>query len=99
MPWMPELPLELVLFRCFLMAGEGDGEAYRNSGPSLDRMTKESRFIKVTTPWESMNQELDIECALLDTIISKWSSKQAKVFIETWKGKTQKQMAPELSIS
>jgi len=79
--------------------GEGDGEAYRNSGPSLDRMTKESRFIKVTTPWESMNQELDVECALLDTIISKWSSKQAKVFIETWKGKTQKQMAPELSIS
>lgn len=79
--------------------GEGDGEAYRNSGPLLDKMAKESRFIKVTTPWESMNQELDVECALLDTIISKWSSKQAEVFIETWKGKTQEQMATELNIS
>jgi len=79
--------------------GEGDGEAYRNSGPLLDKMTKESRFIKVTTPWESMNLELDVECSLLDTIISKWSSKQAEVLIETWKGKTQEQMATELNIS
>lgn len=79
--------------------GEGDGEAYRNSGPLLDKMAKESLFIKITTPWEAMNKELDVECALVDTIISKWSSKQAEVFIETWKGKTQEQMATELNIS
>jgi hypothetical protein len=79
--------------------GEGDGEAYRNSGPLLDKLTKESRFIKIVTPSKSLNQELDVECAMLDTIISRWSSQQAEVFIETWKGKTQEQIAAELNVS
>ncbi len=79
--------------------GEGDGEAYRNSGPSLDKMTRESRFIKIVTPWEPVNQELNVECALLDTIISRWTSRQAEVFIETLKGKTQEQIATELKVS
>lgn len=79
--------------------GEGDGEAYRNSGPMLDKMTKESRFIKIVTPWQPVNQELNVECALLDTIILRWSSQQAEVFIETCKGKTQEQIATELNIS
>lgn len=79
--------------------GEGDGQAYRNSGPLLDKMLKDSRLLRIVTPWDVVNQELEVECALADTIVSRWSSLQAEVVIEFWKGKTQEQMAGLLNIS
>jgi hypothetical protein len=79
--------------------GEGDGEAYRNSGPELDLMGKTLRYVMVKTPWEDANQELNVECALLDTIISRWTVQQIEVVIEHFKGKTQEQIADGLKIS
>ena len=79
--------------------GEGDGEAYRNSGPELDKMKKKSRLLVIKTPWEEENQELNVECALLDTIISRWSVQQMEVVIEHLTGKTQEQIAKNLKIS
>ncbi len=79
--------------------GEGDGEAYRNSGLELDMMKKESRLLVVKTPWEEINQELNVECALLDTIILRWSVQQMEVVIEHLTGKTQEQIAENLKIS
>jgi len=80
-------------------SGEGDGEAYRNSGPELDKLKKKSRLLIVKTPWEEVNQELNVECALLDTIISRWSVQQMEVVIEHLRGKTQEQIAENLKIS
>lgn len=79
--------------------GEGDGEAYRNSGPELDRMGKNLRHLAIKTPWDNSNHELNVECALLDTIISRWTIQQTEVVIEHFGGKTQKQIAERLNIS
>ena len=79
--------------------GEGDGPAYRNSGPVLDEMTKPPRFLLVRTPWDEMNNEINVELALLDTIIMKWSVEQAEVALEYFKGKTQEQMAEYFQIA
>ncbi len=80
-------------------SGEGDGEAYRNSGPALDTMSKHSRMIIINTPNKAMNDELNVECAMLDTIISRWTAEQADAIIETLKGKTQEEMAEMFTIS
>jgi hypothetical protein len=79
--------------------GEGDGPAYRNSGPVLDEMTKPPRFLLVRTPWPEMNSELNVELALLDAIMIKWSVEQAEVALEFFKGKTQEQMAEFFQVS
>jgi hypothetical protein len=79
--------------------GEGDGEAYRNSGLQLDLMMQNNRLLFAKTPNEEINKELNVECALLDTIVTKWSAEQALAIIEFLKGKTQQEMAEAFEIS
>ena len=79
--------------------GEGDGEAYRNSGPVLDKMNKHSRMIMIKTPFNEINEELNVECAFLDTVIAKWSPEQALTVIESMNNKTQEEMAELFNIS
>lgn len=79
--------------------GEGDGEAYRNSGPYLDNMNKTKGFLSITTPRDEVNRELLVECALLDAIISRWTPAQAEAIFEYFKGKTQDEMAESFNIS
>lgn len=79
--------------------GEGDGEAYRNSGLQLDLMMQNNRLLFVKTPNEDINKELNVACALLDTIVTRWSAEQALAIIEFLKGKTQQEMAEVFEIS
>jgi hypothetical protein len=79
--------------------GEGDGPAFRNSGPQLDKMIKHARMLIITTPREEVNQELNVECALLDTVIARWSKEQAEVVLEFFGGKTQEEIANHFQIS
>lgn len=62
-------------------AGEGDGEAFRNSGHELDKMKKEEQNLIIKTPWAEINEELLTECALLDAIIQRWTKEQAEVIL------------------
>jgi len=61
--------------------GEGDGEAFRNSGPELDKMKKGEQNIIIRTPWAEINEELRAECALLDGLIQRWTKEQAEAII------------------
>lgn len=61
--------------------GEGDGEAFRNSGPELDKMKKGEQNIIVSTPWDEINEELRTECALLDMLIQRWTKEQAEAIL------------------
>jgi len=79
--------------------GEGDGEAYRNSGPYLDKMNQTKSFLSIITPVEEHNRELQVEGALLDTIIARWTPAQAEAVFEYFKGKTQEEMAERFNIS
>jgi hypothetical protein len=79
--------------------GEGDGDAYRYSGLTLDKMEKSKGFLNITTPWEEVNKEFAVECALLDTILSRWTAAQVEVVIGHIAGKTQEEMAEIYHIS
>lgn len=80
-------------------SGEGDGEAYRNSGPTLDKMGKHARMTGIKTPWPEINEELNVECAMLDTIIARWTPEQAEVITGYFQGKTQEELAEMFNVS
>ena len=85
----------------FLPAGrgyEGDGEAFRRSGPILDKMKGDQRLL-IRTPWQAVDAELDIECALLDTLINRWSGEQAQAILGQIRGLTQEMAAEEFGVS
>ncbi len=77
---------------------EGDGEAFRRSGPALDGM-KGRRRLSISTPWPAIDEEMDVSTALLDAVIAKWSPKQAEVVLELLKDKSQEQIASSCNIS
>jgi len=82
--------------------GEGDGEAFRNSGPELDKMKKREQNLVLRTPWAKINEELGIECALLDALIQRWTKEQAEAIlyqIQEPELQTQKGIAKILKIS
>ncbi len=81
-------------------AGEGDGEAFRNSGPELDKMKKGEQNLIIRTPWTEINEEFRTECALLDALIQRWTKEQAEVILyQIQKKVTQEGIAQILSIS
>jgi len=62
-------------------SGEGDGEAFRNSGLELDKMKKGEQNIIIKTHWPEINEEFRIECALLDALIQRWTKEQAEAIL------------------
>jgi len=79
--------------------GEGDGEAFRNSGIELDKMKKGERCLTIKTPWTGINEELQINCALLDALIHRWTKEQAEATMYQIQGYTQEEIAKKLKIS
>lgn len=85
----------------FLPAGrvtEGDGEAFRRSGPTLDSMKGDQRLL-IRTPWREIDAELDIECALLDAIVNRWSAGQAQAILGQIRGLSQEKATKKFGIS
>lgn len=85
-------------------AAEGDGEAFRRSGPILDeikerRRLKKQALVRVLTPWPKIDAELDVECTLLDALIHRWSGEQAGAILGQMRGLTQDAAAEEFGIS
>jgi hypothetical protein len=76
----------------------GDGKAFRLSGPILDNMKGDQRLL-IRTTIERINSEFNIECALLDALINRWSREQAQAIICQIRGLTQEKTAKELGIS
>lgn len=75
-----------------------DGEAYRLSGRLLDGMDK-SR-LKIVTPWMSVNDELDLETAFADDIISSWTQSQSRIILLRFlTSKSHAELAKELGVS
>ncbi len=79
-------------------ASEGDGEAYRRSGPALDGM-KSSKKLCIITPWDDFNSELEASAALLDAVIAKWSVGQAEVVLELLREKSRQEIGKDFDIS
>jgi hypothetical protein len=77
---------------------EGDGEAFRRSGPVLDKMSGDQRML-IRTPWPHIDQEFDVECALLDASVRRWSAEQADVILRFLRGMNQEEIASALGVS
>jgi hypothetical protein len=78
--------------------GRSDGEAFRMSGLKLDEMKNMKRNLVIVTPWDDLNGELDVECALLDVVISKWTRGQALSVFYSLQGLNQYQIAERLGL-
>jgi DNA-directed RNA polymerase specialized sigma24 family protein len=76
---------------------EGDGEAFRRSGPVLDEMRYQR--LSIRTPWPELDAEFQVECALLDALIERWSAEQAQAIVYLIAGWTQEKIAGELRIT
>jgi len=79
--------------------GEGDGEAFRNSGMELDGMKQNDVRLAIQTPWPEINDECNIMCSFLDRIIESYTKKQAEAVFLTLKGMKQQEIAERLEIS
>lgn len=77
---------------------EGDGEAFRRSGQTLDEMKGDQRLL-IRTPWQEVDGELDAACALLDALISRLSGEQAQAILGRIRGLTQEKAAREFGVS
>ncbi|NJD76255.1 MAG: hypothetical protein FIB08_04060 [Candidatus Methanoperedens sp.] len=79
--------------------GEGDGEAFRNSGMELDTMKKEELKLIIKTPWQNINDELRTECVLFDALVQRWTKEQAEAIVYHIQGLKQEEIAAVLGIS
>ncbi len=80
-------------------AGEGDGEAFRNSGPELDKMKKSEQNLIIRTPWTEINEELRTECALLDALIQRLTKEQAEAILYQIQGRVTTVRRPTVFLS
>ena len=78
---------------------KGNGEAFYNSGLELDSMKSKPYRLRIRTPWDDINRELNVQCALFDALSYKWTMKQIDTMIEHWSGLNQKEAAKKLDIT
>lgn len=79
--------------------GDSDGEAFRLSGEKLDVMKKLKQNLSVLTPWDDLNNELEIETAFLDSVMLRWTRAQAITVFFALQGRTQDELVELLNIT
>jgi DNA-directed RNA polymerase specialized sigma subunit len=62
-------------------------------------MKRTKQNLSVVTPWTEFNEETEIECGLLDAIISRWTREQAMVVYLSLTRKKQEEISEILKIS
>lgn len=78
---------------------EGTGDAFIQSGKTLDNMKKGEENLIIRTPWAKINEELQTECSLLDALINRWTYEQSQAVLKQIQGMKQQDIAKELGIS
>jgi hypothetical protein len=79
-------------------ATEGHGEAFTNSGLTLETMKSDERM-RFKTPWHILDDELNTNCSLVDALMNRWSSEQAQAIAGMLEGQNQQKIAKTLGIS
>ena len=76
---------------------DSDGEAFHLSGRAFD-MLGPDEFLKVATPDDFLNEQLNVICMWMDLQIQDWTRAQAEVIYMILENKTQQEMANELGV-
>ena len=77
---------------------ESDGTAFRAATES-NRNMKRSQRIKIITPYENLNGELELSCKFMDILIHDWSDEQAEAMFLNLTGRNQMEISQMLNIS
>lgn len=75
-----------------------DGEAFHLSGRRFDKM-KPTEFLTIVTNNEQKNKGIEIILNFVNKLINQWTIGQAEVMYLILEGKTQQEIAVELSLS
>lgn len=78
---------------------DSDGEAFHNSGRTLDSMKKKGRTIKLTWSQEEKNKEWDVILKLMEEVINKWTILSAEIVWRLIQGMGDKEIKKDLNIS
>jgi len=78
---------------------ESDGAAFTASGRLLEEMKGKKEKILITSPWKEVDEEFEVQFALLDALISRWTFFQSEVIFYKLSGNTEKEIAEILQIS
>jgi hypothetical protein len=79
---------------------ESDGEAFHNSGKLLDQLNRTDYRLGIATPWQTLNEELEVLNLLADSILSSWTPASAEtIFYYLTEGGNQQELAEKLEIS
>ena len=78
---------------------ESTGEAYTNSGRTLDSMKKNKRTLAIKTGIEEVDAELDTELKLLEVIAAGWKVTSAEVLYWLLQGKNEAEIGSILGIT
>ena len=78
---------------------DSDGQAFHNSGRTLDSMKKKGRTLMLTTPDENINKEWDVMLSLLEEVVDQWTIPSAEIVWRLIKGMDDKHIQQKLEIS
>lgn len=78
---------------------DSDGQAFHNSGRTLDSMKKKGRTLMLTTPDKQVNTEWDVILSLLEEVVEQWTIPSAEIIWRLLKGIDDKDIQFELDIS
>jgi hypothetical protein len=78
---------------------ESSGDAYINSGRTLDTMKKNKRLLVIKTNDAQIDAELETEFKLLEVIMSGWKTTSAEVIYWTLLGLSERMIAEQLGVT
>lgn len=88
--WVKQLPEDI---------GKTMEEPFIISGRALDKMKSKGQNFIITTNNDTINHELELECAFLDDILNGWTAAQAEVIYYLVQGLKQVEIASSLSLT
>jgi len=78
---------------------DSDGQAFRNSGRTLESMKKKGRTFMLTTPDQKANRKWDVILSILEEVMNQWTISSAEIVWRLIKGMDDKEIQADFDIS
>lgn len=79
---------------------ESDGKAFQYSGRLIESMKRTGSNLSMQTPWENLNEEMNVSLAFTSYVISRWTQKQAEtIYMYLLYKESQTELATKLKVS
>lgn len=79
---------------------ESDGKAFQYSGRLIESMKRTGSNFSMQTPWDNINEEMNVSLAFTSNVISRWTQKQAEtIYLYLLYKESQTALATKLNVS